>query len=107
MDAEKNDQVSVKQKGNVNKDTEEIDTSATSPTKEQTDNSAKGQKSTINHLDMSDSSPQDLLGQYVLVSYDKPYPGIVTDWWIRGMCELYAQSGKTFRKLFFLLTPCG
>jgi hypothetical protein len=56
---------------------------------------------------MSDSSPQDLLGQYVLVSYDKPYPGIVTDWWIRGMCELYAQSGKTFRKLFFLLTPCG
>jgi hypothetical protein len=56
---------------------------------------------------MSDSSPQDLLGQYVLVSYDKPYPGIVTDWWIGGMCELYAQSGKTFRKLFFLLTPCG
>jgi hypothetical protein len=44
MDAEKNDQVSVKQEGNVNKDTEEIDTS---PTKEQTDNSAKGQKSTI------------------------------------------------------------
>ena len=29
MDAEKNDQVSVKQEGNVNKDTEEIDTSAT------------------------------------------------------------------------------
>jgi hypothetical protein len=30
--------------------------------------------------DISDLSPQDLLGQYVLVSYDnKPYPGIVTD----------------------------
>jgi uncharacterized LabA/DUF88 family protein len=80
MDAEKNDQESVKQEGNVNKDTEEIDTSATSPTKEQTDNSEKGHKSTRNHLDISDLSPQDLLGQYVLVSYDnKPYPGIVTD----------------------------
>jgi hypothetical protein len=77
MDAEKNDQESVKQEGNVNKDTEEIDTSAT---KEQTDNSEKGHKSTRNHLDISDLSPQDLLGQYVLVSYDnKPYPGIVTD----------------------------
>ena len=80
MDAEKNYQESVKQEGNVNKDTEEIDTSATSPTKEQTDNSEKGQKSTRNHLDISDLSPQDLLGQYVLVSYDnKPYPGIVTE----------------------------
>ncbi|VDI29143.1 Hypothetical predicted protein [Mytilus galloprovincialis] len=49
-------------------------------TKEHTDNGDNPGGSRHNYLNVSDLSPQDLLGQYVLVAYDKkPYPGIVTD----------------------------
>ncbi|VDI73607.1 Hypothetical predicted protein [Mytilus galloprovincialis] len=49
-------------------------------TKEHTDNGDNPGGSRHNYLNVSDLSPQDLLGQYVLVDYDKkPYPGIVTD----------------------------
>ncbi|VDI81079.1 Hypothetical predicted protein [Mytilus galloprovincialis] len=70
------DGISSDRRGELNSGNEFEDVN----TKEHTDNGDNPGGSRHNYLNVSDLSPQDLLGQYVLVAYDKkPYPGIVTD----------------------------
>ena len=70
------DGISSDRRGELNSGNEFEDVN----TKEHTDNGDNPGGSRHNYLNVSDLSPQDLLGQYVLVAYDKKsYPGIVTD----------------------------
>ncbi|CAC5405966.1 unnamed protein product [Mytilus coruscus] len=68
------DDISPDRRGELNSGNEDVGT------KEHTDNGDNPGGNRQNYLNVSDLNPQDLLGQYVLVDYDKkPYPGIVTD----------------------------